>query len=158
MQTITLTQARAQRAFAAARAISDEWQAECLELLRIPAITRRWQLLNAAHFPSPTRIQIKYHPGKPSIGIRAATDWTVYAGYVFTYGNPDCPEYGWNRVRPDWFSHNPANAWEGVRRQTIHEFLEAIRYTLRGYEHEGYWETLQRAGIRLVLHEVEHSH
>jgi len=154
MQTITLTEARAQRAFTAARAISGEWQAECLELLRIPAIRRRWQQLNSIRLPFPIRID--YHPGKHSVGMTreqnlAVPDWSVYAGYVFSYGWPDRPEYGWNRVRPDWFSHSPSCAWEGVRRETVHRFLEAIRYTLTGYEHESHWETLRMVGIRLVL-------
>jgi hypothetical protein len=142
-----------QRAIERARAITDDWQAECLEILLIPALAKRWQELN----PNMPNVVIRRHVGEPYKGMtpddnRQVEDWSRFAGYVFSYGFHDAPNYGWNAVghgARKGYSHSAGSAWNGVGRETIHRWVEALRIIVSGYDHPQEREVLERAGIVL---------
>lgn len=139
-----------------AHAVSDDWQAECLELLRIPALAKRWQELH----PNMPGVRIDFHPGLPHKGMtpednRAVEDWSVYAGYIFVYGIEDCPGYGWNSVRSDYYGHSPGTCWDGVRRETIHSWIDCLRLIVKGYDHPSYRESLEEVGVCLAENKTE---
>jgi hypothetical protein len=101
-----------------------DWEAELLEILLIPIVTRRWRYVND-RFPNVT---IKRHVGFPyvrgNVDPRTVEDWLIYAGYEFDYGGSG---YCWNRARSDHYGHSPGTAWDGVRRETYHSFVETLR-------------------------------
>ncbi len=126
MSTITLKSL--EKAITAAHNISDDWQAELLEVLLLPKVYHLWHKLNAEHFPDPT---VTRHPGLKPTGTRddnlarcQAQTWRQYAGYVFSYG---LHGYTWNSVRDDYYGHSPSTAWDGIRRETVCGFVEALR-------------------------------
>ena len=111
----------------------NDWQAELLEILRIPKVMRRWQKVNLDIHPEPT---ITFHPGKPWQRGKRPEDWTTIAGYTFNYGRVGIT---WNSVRDDYYGHSPSSAWDGVRRESFCSFAENLRnaYYWRGngYNH-----------------------
>ena len=116
------------KAIAHARELSDDWQAELLEILLMPKVYRLWHKLNSEHFPDPN---VTRHPGLKPTGTRddnearcKAQTWRQYAGYVFNYG---LQSYTWNSVRDDYYGHSPSTAWDGIRRETTCGFVEALR-------------------------------
>lgn len=151
MRTIKIKLSAIQEAIEAAHAVSDDWQAECLEILRIPAIAKRWRELNP-RFPA---VEIRRHDGAPHKGFQPDDNraigernrWSEYAGYVFTYGLEGC---GWNSVKDDYYGHSPSSAWNGCGRETICRFAEALRMFALGYDHDELRRSLKNAGIALA--------
>jgi hypothetical protein len=125
MRQITVKASAVDRAIQRAKATCpSDWQAELLEIILIPNVYKRWKQVND-RFPDPT---ITRHPGQPyrrgETDPRQIDDWTIYAGYEFDYGRPG---YCWNRARADHYGHSPGTAWDGVRRETYHSFVETLR-------------------------------
>ena len=112
-----------------AHAISDDWQAECLEILLVPEVNARWvELTQAARGFVPS---LEWWIGLPDKGltrddneaIYQAKAWTRYAGYTLRLG-----EYAvWNSVREDYHSHSASTCWNGVQRETYCLFVEHLR-------------------------------
>jgi len=126
MRTIKVRLSEIQAAVERAQREHSDWQAQLLEILLIPKVLRRWQEANRPRFTQPT---IQRHPGFRWPGgrekARQVTDWSIYGGYVFTYG--PSTSLRWNSVRQDYYSHSPSTCWDGVRRETNHSFLESLR-------------------------------
>jgi hypothetical protein len=143
MQTIKVRLSAVRRAVTQAHQAHGDWQAEHLEILLLPQVYRRWQEVNRPHFSEPT---ITRHPGfRWTDGREAAaqvTDWSIYAGYTFTYGPTN---WRWNSVTTDWYGHAPSVTWDGVRRETYHSFVEDLRAVLYAVEESRlpHWQTCQ---------------
>jgi hypothetical protein len=110
------------KAMARGQQVSDDWQAQYIEIALLPAVNRRWQAANRDRFESLILARV---PGKPHIGYtpddnRAVIDWTQFAGYALAYG-PGASR--WNSVRADCYSHSPSTTWDGIRRETYHSFI-----------------------------------
>ena len=146
MRTIRVSLKTIRAAIARAQTVSDDWQAQLCEIALIPAVAKRWKELNS-RLPG---LAITRHDGAPHIGMtpydnRAVTDWTVYAGYVLIY----FPESGkgWNSVRDNYYCHSPSSAWNGIRRETVSQFLEDLRMVALGYTNPEIMRSLERAKI-----------
>lgn len=123
MKKITVKASDVRKAIKKAEAISDEWQAQHLELLLQPKIYRHWQALN-----SDRPVALQFHPGAKPTGGREENlqrceqrSWRQFAGYTLTFG------YTWNSVADEWYEHSPSCCWDGVRRETRSFFIEALR-------------------------------
>ncbi len=123
----TITMFAIERAIEQAHTISDDWQAELLEILLLPKVYRIWHKLNT-RYPDAT---ITRHPGVKVTGTREdnlarcdAKTWRICAGYTFDYG---VHGYTWNSVRDDYYGHSPSTTWDGIRRETACGFVEALR-------------------------------
>lgn len=152
MKTITVKASDIRNAIARAQTVSDDWQAQHIEILRQPRIYKRWQELN-----SDRNLTLAYHSGQKPTGDREANlarceakTWAEYAGYTLDFGG-----YRWNAVTDEWYGHSPACCWDGVRRETKSYFIECLR--LAYYCSERNLEpaaislgTLMQAGIRYV--------
>jgi len=121
-----------------------DWQAELLEILRIPSVYRRWRYINSDRMPG---LELSRHKGKgPFVGGRevalAVEDWLIFNGYELGYG---CENYCWNRARSDFYGHSPSSAWDGVRRETYAGFADALRlaYSAATEGRSVYWRTEQ---------------
>lgn len=129
----------------ARRDFPGEWQAETLEILLLPGVYRRWQALN------------RFGPYQGSVRRASHARWGP--GYLFETVDTRSGEVvsRWNAVTDEWYSHHPSVAWDGVRRETIHTFLDAARSTAtspdpeRTASHPGFVDTLRRAGVRLEI-------
>jgi hypothetical protein len=137
-----------------AKLVSDDWQAECCEILSIPAIAKRWQELN----PNLRGLRIWRVAGQPyrfesreiNIARCDAKQWGQIAGYVlvlFSTADGDC---SWNSVRPDYYGHSASTAWDGVRRDTVSQFVLDLRMLAYGHDHAEIRNHLASAGIELV--------
>lgn len=152
MRTITVSLRTVRRAMREAGPITDDWQGAILEILRIPAIAKRWRELN----PRYRGLEVVRHAGLPwSKGWRelpgANPDCTVFAGYTLVFDRfDDGKVYGWNSVRSDYYAHSAGTAWDGVRRETIHRFAESLWMIALDHDHPDHRATLARAGIELT--------
>lgn len=129
MRNITVKASQINKAIAKAHKMHPhDSQASRLEVLLIPALYKRWQVLNMPRFklPTITRIAGKPAPGIPdeNRAIGARKGWAEYAGYVFNYGYNG--GLTWNSVREDWYGHGPGCAWDGVRRETYSGFVDSL--------------------------------
>lgn len=119
MRPLKISVAQLWRAICRAHRYSNEWQAECCEIVMLPLIARRWQQANADRF---AKLQMLRHRGKKYAAthpednrrITAEGGWAQYAGYVLYYGG----NLYWNRVTSDYYGHSAAVAWSGVCRET----------------------------------------
>jgi hypothetical protein len=152
MRTVTVSLRALQRALKAAKSSSDDWQAECCEIALIPAVAKRWAELNADRFQN---VHLDRYEGKPHIGMlpdgnRAVADWSEYAGYVLHYSaDPSISNWGWNSVRQEYYGHSPSTAWDGMRRETISQFIHDLRMVALGYDHPEINRSIDRAKIRV---------
>jgi hypothetical protein len=142
------------RAIERAKTISDDWQAECCEILLIPAVAKRWQELNA-NFAG---LHVKRIDGAPyAFTCREdnqarceAKRWREVAGYVLVLFTGDSGDYCWNGVRDDYYGHSASTAWDGIRRDTISSFAHDLRTLAYGHRHPDYDRALARAGVEFV--------
>lgn len=144
MKLVTVEMETIKAAMERARTLHDDWQAECLEIILIPSIYKRWRELND-RFP----YELTRHPGLPYLRRtremnEQVTDWSVFAGYVLR---------GWNVVstgRDRGYSHSAGTAWDGVRRDTISQFAHDLRMLAYGHDHREMQNNLERCGISLT--------
>lgn len=126
MKTIKINLHELGKAIHRANQTTCDWQAEMIEILLIPKIYRRWQELNKQQFnycPEVTR-----WPGLPFIPAYRGKEtkcWSLVSGYIVTQ---------WNDFRDDYYSHSASTAWDGIRRETVHMFLEKLRHIY--YDHK----------------------
>jgi hypothetical protein len=154
MRTIEVSLESIRLAMERAHDRSDDWQAELCEIALIPVIAKRWQELN----PNFQGLHLERVPGLPHIlktpddnrAIGDAKRWAEYAGYVLVLFGEGENRYTWNAVRPDWYGHSPSTAWNGMRRETVSQFIETLRMVACGNEHDEYTKNLARAGIMLA--------
>lgn len=152
MRTITVSMRTILRAVRESRSVSDDWQGAILEILRVPAIAKRWRELN----PRYRGLELVRHAGLPMVGgwrelAGDNPDWASFAGYTLIYDRFDNGRvYGWNSVRSDYYAHSASTAWNGVRRETIHRFAESLWMIALGHDHPDHRTTLTRAGIELT--------
>jgi hypothetical protein len=103
-----------------AEAVDSDWQAAAIEALLLPQVYARWQAVNARRYPT---ANVERHPGlhAPEHGTRRneSSGWSAYAGYTLGYG---IPGVCWNSVRDDYYGHNAGTCWDGIRRETVHDF------------------------------------
>ena len=156
MRTIRLSIQTINRAIAKAQTQSDDWQAECCEILLIPAIAKRWRELNT-RFPG---VHLVRHDGMPHRGFQPSGNqaigerdgWAEFAGYCLRYSDT-IEGYGWNSVRSNYYAHSPSCAWNGVTRETICRFVESIRAIANGHNWHEDEEMLAR--VKIVVTGVE---
>lgn len=105
-----------------AREVFDDWQAQVIEILLIPAVYDRWLAVNRRVYaePSVTRIDGLSRKGKTREDNRNTSDWSVFAGYVFSE---------WNGIAYEGsgYSHGPSRCWDGLRRNSFHSFIDHLR-------------------------------
>jgi len=102
------------------------WQAECIEILLIPKVYKRWQRINKAKFGG--NIEISRVDGQAytnDIDGHKVDDWSAFGGYLYGYG---LKGLCWNSVRETSYSHSASTAWDGIRRETYHSFAENLRH------------------------------
>lgn len=152
MRTITIKHAEVKKAFERAADISSDWQAELCELLLTPKIAKRFSELNIGRLG----LKVERHDGEPhkdqqpedNLKIGERKGWASYAGYTLVLFECMEGKLAWNSVREDYYGHAPSTCWDGVRRETIHQFLEAIRMLYYGHNHPEYHRVLTAAGVR----------
>ncbi len=152
MRTLTIKKAEIARAIVRAHATTDDWQAECIEILMLPSLYRRWQQKNGTHFRMPT---LTRHPGLPyrettredNLARGQAETWHEMAGYLLRFG----PTFGWNSVRPDCYSHGASCCWDGLRRETDSGFAQDIRSWYYTGNDRIAFDLLTDYGINVVL-------
>jgi hypothetical protein len=150
MTTITLESVL--EAIERAKQRTDDWQAQCLEILLLPKVARVWKRLN----PRFKNLRVERVNGLPHVGYtsddnRAVSDWTQFSGYLLIYFDlPDGQTYGWNAVRADGYGHSAGTCWNGVGRETICRFIESLRMIALGHDHDECRRALAAAGINLV--------
>lgn len=123
LRPITVRMTAVAKAIAKANAISSDWQAELCEIALLPNVYKRWRQINGDRY---TLARIDglphiHHSREQNLAIGQSETWDRYAGYVL---GPS-----WNSVRPDWFSHGPSCAWNGMRRDTYSRFILDIHQT-----------------------------
>ena len=154
-RTITVKASQIKAAIACANKISDDWQAELIEVLLIPNVYNRWQKVNGH-----ARYVVNRHDGQPHKGYKREDNltvgelnaWDTIAGYTMQYNGLG---WGWNSVRTDYYGHGPSTTWDGIRRETYHSFLESLRSAVyaidRGLEPNYYiTDTLRDYKIKFV--------
>ena len=161
---LTIKASQVARAMDSVKDTFDDWQAQALEVLLLPKMYRRWRELNRDHY-DPEMLTVERVPGLAHRGftredngaIGDAKDWGKFAGYVLRfYKNHETGDtYGWNAIKDNWYSHSPSCCWDGVRRDTIHQFIEMTRMIVlqwrRGESvHFSAWEPVEKAGIVLL--------
>jgi hypothetical protein len=78
------------------------WQADMIEIALIPSVKRAIEEMNNGRALNIQRVQTQFGNG-----------------YVLE---------GWNRVRDDYYSTNPASVWDGIRREFIGaQDIESLR-------------------------------
>jgi hypothetical protein len=153
MRTIAVSLKTIRAAIARAEKLSSDWQAQCCEIALIPAIAKRWAELNTNHFQN---VHLDRHEGEPHLDYtpeqnHAVKDWSAFAGYVLRYSSdPSISNWGWNSVRSDCYGHSPCTAWDGMRRETVSQFLHDLRMLGLGYRHPELMKSLERAKIRVT--------
>lgn len=160
MRTIKIKLNKIKAAIDKARQYSDDWQAELCGLLAfVPKLAKRWQEINLARLPWTNGLKVEFVDGIPHKGsdpennkrISAAGNWAAYAGFTLTLAEFEQGGRSiWNSVREDHFGHSPGTAWDGVRRETIHRFLEAVRCIGIGQEHHEHRHELANVKIQIV--------
>ena len=138
-------------AIAQGRAVSDDWQAQNLEIALLPNVAKRLADVNRG--ATVTRHKGLPHKGMSRDDNAAVTDWSAFAGYVVTgFGG-----VAWNRVgegRERGYCHGPSRAWDGMRRECFCAFLGALHYAYNvevlGSQHASYAETLRKYRIEFV--------
>ena len=155
MQRIKISIRTIKAAIARANAMFDDWQAECCEIAMIPAIAKRYAELNRDRFQH--GVAVICHPGKCHKGMTrddnlAVKDWTEYAGYVLHYA-PNGAYLGpwsWNAVKPDYYCHSPSTTWDGMRRETVSQFIHDLRMLALGYDHPETRRSIERAHLTVT--------
>lgn len=138
METVTVKRSEVEAAIARVTQLSDEWQAGCCEVARIPAVQARWRELN----PNLTGLEVEFHPGLPyerhtpeqNQAIGENRLWSMYVGWtlkLFDLEGGVGSRY--NTVRADWYSHGPSVCWDGMRRSTKCQFIYALTCAGCGY-------------------------
>ena len=142
-----------------AKAQDEDWQAELCEIAMLPAVEAAWRKANKGRAVSIRRIDGIPHKGfvrEANLARGAAEAWGEVSGYVFDYG---IENLSWNSVRSGYYSHSAATTWDGVRRETYHEFIEQARYAVypvkvrAGFRHTAFDEhrqNLAEYGLELV--------
>jgi ppGpp synthetase/RelA/SpoT-type nucleotidyltranferase/SAM-dependent methyltransferase len=132
---VTLDEIRAAMAWA-----QQKWptqpNASRLAVLTQPHVYKVWQKLNPGWAIEPAHND-KYGDG-----------FVVYREFAGGRIN-------WNGVKENYFSHSPSVAWDGVRRETYHGFVDALTAMGAGYEDAdlNYSEAMRRAykaGLKVV--------
>jgi len=161
---LTVKASQVKRAMDGVKDTFDDCQAQYLEVLLLPKVYRRWREANRDHH-NPETLTVERVAGMPHKGYapddnRAVGDakgWSKFAGYLLYYHrNPDTGDtYGWNRVGTDGYSHSPSRCWDGISRETIHQFVYFIGASVAAWSrgeslnHEAS-DVIERYGIVLV--------
>lgn len=114
--------------------LSDDWQAELIEIILIPKVYARWKEINLNKLYRD--FTITRHDGLKPLGDREENlkrcnekTWESFVGYVLSWTYPvgsTTPIY-WNRVTKDHYGHSPSVCWDGLRRETLSSFVEDLR-------------------------------
>ena len=105
--------------------ITDDWQAHMLEIALIPEIHQIWREQNNLD------AKIERHNGtRPFIGhtsednrkIGKQRKWHLYNGYYVRLAKG----VYWNQPSDVSYSHSAARAWDGIRRETCHNFIDTL--------------------------------
>lgn len=156
MRAIKLKLSAVLRAIQRAKSVTDDWQAECCEILMIPAIAKRWQELNA-RLGNGLRIEridgLRYSfVSREDNQARCDADgWAEVAGYsliLMQLENGYCSR--WNSVQRSYYCHSASTAWDGVRRETISQFVDDLRNMAHGWDDGDKRRRLAAAGIDVV--------
>ena len=129
-----------------------DWQAEQIEILRIPNVNKRWRKLNSKIHKD---LRIVRHKGDvyPKYATREfagnVCDWSIYSGYTLQFS---AAGFVWNRVRCDSYSHSPASVWNGIRRETFGQIAEQLRQAYYGLDKNG--SVPYRIGLNLCDYKV----
>jgi hypothetical protein len=121
----------------------DLYSAQRMEILLIPKIYKRWKQLADIRFAGG-----RPHPEMQSSIVRAANHFGP--GYVVTIWGGR-----WNSLRDDYYSHSPGTAWDGVRRETVSQFIEDLymwafqpnTFSPDGPGFRGIFEAMTNAGV-----------
>jgi len=160
-RTITVEASSVLRAMKSVEDKFDDWQAQYLEVLLLPNVYKRWKQANP-NMPDMVlnRVSGETHKGFTPEDNRAVGDakgWSLFAGYTLRYClNPSTGESsGWNGVRDDYYCHSPSVAWDGVRRDTYHQFVQDIAMTVTLWSrekdvHHSSFDLLEKYGVKLV--------
>lgn len=153
MKTIKVKASVILAAMERGKAIDSCWQAGDIEILLLPSVYKRWQELNARFPYIVNRVDGLSAAHMTREDNMRITDWTPFAGYELRYANG---LGGWNQRRANGYMHSASVTWDGIRRETIHNFiwlLGAMAYQIsegKGIFSRNADDLLQEARIVLV--------
>lgn len=136
MKLLKVKASEIKQAIDKAKLLSDDWQAEIIEIILIPKVYARWKEINLDRLYRD--FTITRHDGLKPWGDREENlkrcndkTWESFFGYTLSWTYPSSSSSAldtyWNRVSADHYGHSPSVCWDGIRRETYSAFVEELR-------------------------------